>query len=206
MTKQRRRHSLFCAISIAACAVIGAPAYAASLNFIYTGANAVDENGNPIASINDVLTFDLVMDFTDEATLGGIFDIAFDSTALEFVSYNDGSFGDPAFARSPTVEFNLLRDVAFGDFNGISGPAVFAQLSFAVIDSGFTTIAFTESTSFSTGFINAENFLTIDDVDYGNILINAPLPAAAWLLLSACGALGLSTRRRQIGDAAFEKA
>ncbi|MFK8014669.1 MAG: hypothetical protein AB8G17_04460 [Gammaproteobacteria bacterium] len=48
-------------------------ANAASVSLIYTGSNAIDDDGAIRANSGDVLSFDLVMDFSDRITVGGRF-------------------------------------------------------------------------------------------------------------------------------------
>ncbi|MFK7886710.1 MAG: hypothetical protein AB8G16_07560 [Gammaproteobacteria bacterium] len=65
-----------------------------------------------------------------------------------------------------------LEFATFGAFEGVSGPATVAQVS----------------------FISAV-FLTPIDVEFGSALIRTPLPGAVWFFLSAIGALGALRRR-----------
>ncbi len=58
-------------------------ANAASISLNYVGeADVVD--GAVQVFVGDIVTFDVLMDFTDEPTIGGGFDILFDTTGLAY--------------------------------------------------------------------------------------------------------------------------
>ena len=65
-------------------ALIAISANAASLSFVYTGDNDVDSDGTVVAAVNDLLTFDIVMDFTDDPTIGGGYSVSFTAETLRF--------------------------------------------------------------------------------------------------------------------------
>ena len=90
--------------------VLSSSVIASSLSLVPTGA---------IINLNDmdIVTFDVVVDFTDDSgTLGGGLDIAFDSSALQFDSVTRVDTGDPDFGRDPDDLGDLLESWAIGNF------------------------------------------------------------------------------------------
>jgi hypothetical protein len=91
---------------------------------------------------NGTVTIDLRMDFTQEATLGGGTDITFDPTRLTYVGFTfDSALGDdPAFRRVPDLQSpGLLNALAFGSFDGLTGPARVGTFTFQATSTQGTT-------------------------------------------------------------------
>src|SRR5262245_15728234 len=85
--------------------------------------------------VNGTLTVDVLMDFTQEATLGGGIDTTFDPAVLTFVSFVfDPALGDdPAFRHQPTLQSpGVLDALAFGHFDGLTGPSRVGTFTFSV--------------------------------------------------------------------------
>jgi hypothetical protein len=140
--------------------------------------------------VGDLVEVNLLMDFSDNPTSGGGVDVFFDSSKLNFIQFNfDPSFPlDPSFSHTPDLLMNQLDALAFGSFNGISGPAKVGTMSFETLAVGRfdVTLAITDNIFWSGGFNNAINLLPID-VNFQATQINVapvPLPAGVWLLLS----------------------
>ncbi|MEO1575152.1 MAG: hypothetical protein AAFU65_09355, partial [Pseudomonadota bacterium] len=100
----------------------------------YTGSNTIAPDGAILARTGDLITLDLVMDFSgdNEATLGGAFDIVFDEDAFEFVRYSGAGLGAPDFYRDPDVQSGRLFSGSFGSFAGLTGPAIVSSMTFLV--------------------------------------------------------------------------
>jgi hypothetical protein len=84
---------------------------------------------------NGTLVLDMFMDFTEEPTLGGGVDTTFDPAVLNFVSFVfDPALGDdPSFRRQPNLESpGVLNALAFGNFDGLSGPSRVGTFTFSV--------------------------------------------------------------------------
>ncbi len=116
-------------------------ANAASINF---------SSPSMTANVNDIITLDVLMDFTGNPTLGGGTDIFYDSAVLSYQSFSFATTSltlDPAFSRTPDILSNKLEGLAFGNFNGLSGPGTVGTLTFQVIASGNTTLRMAETTS-----------------------------------------------------------
>lgn len=163
-----------------------AAANAASLSFVYTGDNNVDNDGHIVASVGDLIDFDIVMDFTDEPTIGGGFDVFFTTDSLQFESWESLNIGDGP--RQPRIyeQLGLIEDAAFGSFNPLTGPATLARVSFIFLGGPVGTVELAQS---QYGVFIGADFITPIDVDFGSATIRTPLPGAAWLLMSAMGAL-----------------
>jgi hypothetical protein len=160
-------------------------------------------------------TFSLeISSFFAEATVGGSFDLFYDPTLFEFVSFEfDENFlnnvSDPAFAHVPDNCFTdgapfggcsvgdaELNAIGFGSFDGISGTNVVATVLFRSIGNpGTGSFLMAVNDAPFEGFFSAETGLEMT-VSYNSAkVVVTPVPAAAWLLLSALGLLGIRRRR-----------
>jgi len=158
------------------------------------------------AGLTDIITDDVLMDFTDDATLGGGTDIFFDPTILSFQSFDFSSTTlalDSAFSRLPDADVlpGKLEGMAFGNFGGLSGPGVIGTLTFQAIaigDSALTMAVTTEA--LKGGDFISNNTFGPQVVNFGsaNVSVTAvPVPAAVWLFGSGLvGLAGVATKRR----------
>ncbi len=154
----------------------------------------------------------------DEATVGGAFDLFYDATRLEFVSFEfDSDFintiADPAFTVLPdncfadgaaisgcNVGDGELNAIGFGNFAGIEGIHVdIATIVFVATGSGTADIGLGVNDSPFEGFFSALTGNEIDVVyNSAQVFIQAvPVPAALWMLFSALGLTGLMRRPTQ---------
>jgi hypothetical protein len=173
-------------------------------------AQAASLSVTPISSrvaLGDQVILMMYADFRDDPALGGGLDVFFDTTGLEFSSWlfmAPESLGDdPDFRREPDVLAGELNGIAFGNFEGMFGRSLvgFLTLEAVALGSFDVTLANNEGgppnnpgpfVSFNTGLAMDIDFQgTTIDVISGAV----PLPAAAWLLLSGLGILGLRRRR-----------
>jgi len=176
------------AAAVLMCLMSGAQA--ASILLVATS-NIVD------VGVGDLVTFDVWMDFStndnglgSDITLGGGFDIIFNPFALQFQSFTNESIGDPNFGRDPDIFAGLLESWGFGDFAGLTGPALVGTVQFSLLATApASTFVSTGPTSGIAGpFVSGVDFFTILNVDYSSIEVTpVPLPAAAWLFLTAIG-------------------
>jgi hypothetical protein len=152
---------------------------------------------NASGAIGDSFSFNVVVDFTGDPTLGGGFDVMFDSAVLGFVSYDASTCNvncDAGFGRAPDVSDGLLSGIAFGQFNGITGPGIVGTVTFAAIGSGVGSISLSDTANAIVGpFVSAVTF-AVQDVEYSGATVDVagaqiPLPAAAWLLIGGLGSL-----------------
>ena len=174
--------------------------HAASLSLVYTGNADVTDDGVILALPGEVITLDLVMDFSGpgEGILGGGFDINWDADAFDFVDYASAGLGEPSFARDPDVEPGRLFSGAFGAFGGLSGPDLVATITFQVNNPapGLYTFLPSGTTGIGGPFISSEDFVTPIVPDYVGVGVYImPIPAAAWLFGSGLLAL-IGLRRR----------
>lgn len=182
-----------------AAAQVGANAASLSLN--YTGSNALADDGAVLARYGDLLTFELIMDFSEEPTIGGPFDIVFDDDGLQFVSYLSAGLGEPFFGRDPDhVGGGLLFGGGFGSFTGLTGPDLVATVTF--LAQGPTGDYHVTPTSYSGPagpFMSADLVTAIYPEFYGADVRIVPLPAAVWLMLCGIGGLAGFGGCRRVG-------
>ncbi|MFK8017492.1 MAG: hypothetical protein AB8G17_18860 [Gammaproteobacteria bacterium] len=175
---------------------------AANMSLVYTGAGEVAEDGAVLVQNGDVVTFDIVADFSGpgEITIGGFFDVIFDSSLIELDDYFytfAACGGDPCQLPQPQDIGGRLESFGFGVFGGLTGPTAVASVSFFYVGegNGSDTVISTDASALG-GFISELDFVTELPVDfYGVTLRQVPVPAAVWLLLGALGALRLTRRR-----------
>jgi hypothetical protein len=112
---------------------------------------------------NGTLHVDVLMDFTEEATLGGGTDTTFDPAVLTFVSFVfDPALGDdPAFRRQPALQSpGVLDGLAFGHFDGLTGPSRVGTFTFTVKNVlGPTPITVAQDDGIAGPFVSADTFL-----------------------------------------------
>lgn len=151
--------------------------------------------------LGESVSLDLVMDFSDVATMGSGLDLFFDTSALHFSGFTFAPSlpTDPAFTHVPVLRGNHLEALAFGSFEGISGPATIGTLTLDALSVGRfdITLALTQSQLWGDGFYNAADFSPIV-VDFGSATVNVsavPNPPAIWMLLSGMALLAMRARR-----------
>ncbi len=137
----------------------------------------------------DIVAFDIILDFTDDPTLGGGFDLTFDESQLQLIGFSDTILlGDPQFGLLPTyVEGSgLLESWAIADFVGIAYGLI-GSVEFVVRPGATTSVVALGPTNGLGGPWQSATFpACCQDVDYGAVTVSAiPLPAAAWLLSGA---------------------
>ena len=171
----------------------------------------------PLVKVGDTIELLVSMDFFDDATVGGGFDINFDPSLVSYVfnSYiTDPLLGsDPFFTRDdnplvidPTKQVEILADrlagAAFGNFAGIAGPLPVGPLSFTADVAGTAVFSLGASTSTAVGgFFSAatstEQFPIFNVTTVNVVPVPAiPVPAAVWLFGSGLlGLIGIARRR-----------
>jgi len=174
-----------------------------------SNANAVSlslDPSNDVAAPGDTVSFDILYDFTADPTLGGGFDVFFDDSVLDFVSWtNTCNLGacDPGFSRDPDISAGLLSGIAFGNFGGLTA-GLLGTLVFGVdagAAAGVTALTIADTLDNAVGpFVSAITF-AVQTPEYSGAEIEimpgmpVPEPATWMLMLGGLGAL-LRFRRR----------
>ena len=184
---------------------VGSTAYANVISFV---------DPAQAATVGDVVTFDIEMDFID-STVGGSFDIFYNAGLLSYISFEfDAAFIDlidPAFSVLPDNCFTdgaaiagcnvgdaELNGLSFGNFDGITGTQVIGSLSFVALDEGVAEITMGTNDAPYEGFfssVDASELIVLYGPGKAHIT-QIPVPAAVWLLMSGIGLLGGLSRRR----------
>lgn len=177
---------------VAALLLMGAGANAGAM-----GVSLVATSQSFNVGIGDFVSLDVVMEFINEPTLGGGFNIFYDPNGLaldSFVSNNIGGFEN----RDPDLLDGVLQSWAFSDFNGLDGPLTVGSVTFEVIaatdsiisieeDIGGIGGAFTSAVTFAPYLPGQLEFS--GDIRVATYTGKFPLPAAVWFMLSGLAAL-----------------
>jgi hypothetical protein len=156
-----------------------------------------------VSAVQVGTTFQLALwlDFSDDPTLGGGIDVFYDDTLLDFIGFEfDATLGDDlAFRRLPDVQAGELNGLAFGDFNGLSGPARVGQFSFQALAEGEVTLGMAANDAPAGGFFSAVTFSAQSPQFIGAaVQVSAiPEPASYALFLMGLGGLMTWLRRRR---------
>ena len=175
---------IFCAVAISA-------TQAASIE--------VSPTDNSLNSIGDMFALDLLMDFSDAPTTGGAVDIAWDPAIMQ---YKDDFAFNAAFTSRDTgfdvIDFQQpgLLSIGFGNFStAITDTIQIGTLGFTGLAEGTTDIDLQDSLKWA-GFFDFDTGALIPVAYTGGTATVVPLPAAAWLMMSGLGMLGLSAKRK----------
>ena len=177
---------------------------AALLGGMMSVANAASVSLMP-ASVDAVeggsIAIDVVIDFSDDPTLGGGIDINWDSAVLAFDSwsYDSSTVGDDVGFRNDGVPGDgSYIGQAVGNFNGLTTGTI-GTITLVAVAAGDTMVSVGDTTNAAVGpWVSAVTF-GVQNPEYSgaNVTVNAaiPLPAAAWLMFGGLGAL-LGFRRK----------
>jgi len=155
-----------------------------------------------VASVGTGGTVDVTftMDFTDQATLGGGFDLLYNAAVLSLDSWTYEAIGDPLFLGPATPGPGSITAIAFGDFSGLAGPALVGTASFSAIGAGTANFAMSDNVGPAGPFLDLGTFapITVSYVTSGLEVTTVPVPAAAWLFGSGMISLIWMRRRKPI--------
>ena len=143
----------------------------------------------------DPVDFQLIIDFTGDATLGGAIDIVFDPSVISFLSFDfEPGFASSPYSRLPDLGVGELTGLAFGSMAGLDS-ALIGTLTFDSIGNGISSLSMTES-FVGGGFYSFDSFAQEPVFNSAEVTV-VPVPAAVWLFGSGLlGLIGVSTRKK----------
>ncbi len=158
---------------------------------------SLSPTSQPVVLGNSV-SFAVNVDFSDAATIGGRFQLSYDSSLLGFTSFSyNSNFTSGLTTYTPTLSSGLINNLGFAGL--VSGSGTLGTLTFSTLNAGNASLA---TGAYSDPFYRFRNstgssFLA---VTYGGATAQVsavPAPAALWLMASGLSALGLGLRRRR---------
>ncbi len=155
---------------------------------------------SPTVIQGDAIVLELNVDFSDDPTLGGGLDIFYDPALVSFVSYDadPGSGSDPAFSRDPDDQGDKLEGLAFGNFNGISGPVRIGTLTFDTLAAGTAMFGIDVTSNMLVGgFVSSVTFGSQMPEFVGATVEIKPVPVPAAIWLFGSGLLGFARMVRR---------
>ncbi|MEM9057831.1 MAG: thrombospondin type 3 repeat-containing protein, partial [Pseudomonadota bacterium] len=127
------------------------------------------------AQVGDRFTLDVILDFSGVTTIGGGFDIAYDSAMLDVVMWTPAPVGDPAFQRLPDDLDGLLAGISVGDFDvGITGVQTLGTLEFERIAAGMTAVLPLDTETVAGPFVDFDTFEVLSVLYSGSDVTDEP--------------------------------
>lgn len=182
-------------------AVFAKSALAISCAFAISTAHAASVSLDPAspapARVGEMVSFDVLLDFSSDSTTGGSVDIAWDPSVLQ---YND-NFNITLSPRDSTfdvVDFQQpgLLSVGLGDFAGFTPTGVLGVVEYMAMGEGTTDISLGDSQKWG-GFFSSTGALIPVNYAGSQVSVSAvPVPAAVWLFSSGLVGLAGMARRK----------
>ncbi|MBI5463100.1 MAG: PEP-CTERM sorting domain-containing protein [Gammaproteobacteria bacterium] len=148
--------------------------------------------------LGDSVSFDVNVDFTDPATIGGRFQLSYDASILGFTSFTyNSSFTSGLTTVAYTQSSGLIDNLGF--VGSVSSAGTLGTVTFSTLNTGNANLA---TAAYSNAFYRFRNSTgtSFIAVTYGGATAQVsavPVPAALWLMGSGLSALGLGLRRRR---------
>jgi hypothetical protein len=148
--------------------------------------------------IGGTVDVSFTMDFTDQATLGGGFDLTYDAAVLSLDSWTYAAIGDPMLLGPANTAPGSIIAIAFGDFTGVTGPALVGTASFSAIGAGLADFGMSDNGFPAGPFLDLTTYIPMT-VAYNSSALEVttvPVPAAIWLFGSGLSGLIWMKRRK----------
>ena len=169
-------------------------------------------------TLGEEFSLDLVLDFSDQATLGGGVDINYDSDFVDFLGFEFNSdfllISDPLFtcpsgtnACTPIDQADKVENIVFGNFAGIGGVHTVGTVSYELnsleLTSIFPSITTASGGPFVSSVTNLPMNVNFSGVNLRNGTISQgttviPVPASIWFFLTALIPLVVRNRKNNL--------
>lgn len=148
--------------------------------------------------VGEQVSIEVRMDFSTDPTIGGSFVVNFDPEALRYDGFvfSDDLGDDPAFRFAPedVTEPGVVDFIAFGNFNGVGGPAPVGTLTFTALGGDKSTVLPADGSDTLGGpFLSAQTFDVLEVNFSGATVTQGPPVGEAFDeysgTLAVCGSL-----------------
>ena len=122
----------------------------------------------------DQIELNIHIDFSDiGGTLGGGFDLVFDSSVLALSNITDSTPGDPDFSRMPDERGGHLESWSVGAWQGFPGAALLGTVTFEVLPTirSETTIQLQATSGMGGPWVSLQDNVSLIQPDYGSVKV-----------------------------------
>lgn len=122
----------------------------------------------------DQIELNIHIDFSDiGGTLGGGFDLVFDSSVLALSNITDSTPGDPDFSRMPDERGGHLESWSVGAWQGFPGAALLGTVTLEVLPTirSETTIQLQATSGMGGPWVSLQDNVSLIQPDYGSVKV-----------------------------------